>query len=223
MPLTCQYTFTFVLKPGFHFSYKPTWWNYVHILLFDRPRNNHKEHNLLKMLKIYHSHITLCCAVHLRTLQFSEDIFGKNYYFSFAVKEADTEKAKWFACYSVSRGQGWDRSSSLLLSANVSTAGLGAFDLFPNNCPFLECTPTSMSSWKWGEGSIIIDWFLLKWFLFSYPPNPTPLSQIHQITMEAHWLMHLIKIIRHHPLLRGSDTKGRVLSLKSHFSSSRSE
>lgn len=200
MSFTCQYTFTFVLKPGFHFRYKPPWWNNVHILLFDRPRNNHKEHILLRMPKTtYHSHITLCSAVHLRILLFSEDIFGKNYYFSFAVKEADTEKAKWFAGYSASQGQGWDRGSSLLLSANVSAAGLGAFDLCPNNCPFLECTPTATSSWKWGEGSIIIYWFLLKLFLFSYPPNTTPLSQIHLIPMDAHWLMHLIKSYRAPP------------------------
>lgn len=106
VPFTCQYTFTFVLELGFNFSYKPHWWNNVHILLFDRPKSNCKEHIILKMLKTYHSHVTLCSVVHPRILQFSENIFGKYYYVSFTVKETDTEKAKSFASsYRVSQGR----------------------------------------------------------------------------------------------------------------------
>jgi hypothetical protein len=44
------------------------------------------------MLKIYHSNITPCRATHPGLLPSSENIFGKYYYFSFIVKESDTEK-----------------------------------------------------------------------------------------------------------------------------------
>ena len=125
MPFILQFTFTFVLKLDFNFSYKSHWWNNVHILLLGWPKFNHKEHIILKMLKTHHSNITLCSAVHPRILHSSENVFGKYYYFSFIVKETDTERAKWFVqSYSVSQGQCWEYNSSFRLSAYVSSVGL---------------------------------------------------------------------------------------------------
>lgn len=91
----CRHVFTFDLKRGFAFSYTPHQCNHVHMLLFDRPKCDHKEHMILKMLKTYRSDIILCSAVHLRVLQFSENVFGKRHSFSFIKRQ--TGRAKWLA------------------------------------------------------------------------------------------------------------------------------